>query len=63
MKADRFTVKAGEALSAAQAAAERRGHPEILPEHLLAGLLDLLRETLRVTAEGQEIDDGDGSTE
>jgi ATP-dependent Clp protease ATP-binding subunit ClpB len=39
MRLDQFTVKAQEALSAAQAEAERRDHPEFTPEHLLKALL------------------------
>src|SRR5262245_22574385 len=40
MKLDRFTQKSQEALQEAQARAQRAGHPEILPEHLLAALLE-----------------------
>ena len=40
MRTDRFTIKATEALSEAQAKAQRLGHPEILPEHLLAALVE-----------------------
>jgi ATP-dependent Clp protease ATP-binding subunit ClpB len=36
---DQFTVKAQEVLAAAQTEAERRDHPEVTPEHLLAALL------------------------
>src|SRR5207248_8631325 len=39
MKMDKFTVKAQEALQEAQAIARRRDQQEILPEHILAGLL------------------------
>src|SRR5438067_2256196 len=39
MNMDKFTVKAQEALQQAQAVARRRDHQEILPEHILAGLL------------------------
>src|SRR2546428_553480 len=39
MKLDKFTVKAQEALQEAQAIARKRDHQEILPEHLLAALL------------------------
>jgi len=39
MRLDQFTVKAQEALAAAQSAAEKRDHPEVTPEHLLAALL------------------------
>src|SRR2546422_740770 len=40
MKLDKFTVKAQEALQEAQAIARKRDHQEILPEHLLAALLE-----------------------
>jgi ATP-dependent Clp protease ATP-binding subunit ClpB len=36
---DQFTVKAQEALAAAQTEAEKKDHPEVTPEHLLAALL------------------------
>jgi ATP-dependent Clp protease ATP-binding subunit ClpB len=39
MKMDKLTVKAQEALQEAQAIARRRDQQEILPEHMLAGLL------------------------
>src|SRR5882672_8189407 len=39
MKLDKLTTKAQEALQQAQALAERRGHQELTPEHLLAALL------------------------
>ncbi|HEY6553210.1 MAG TPA: ATP-dependent chaperone ClpB [Vicinamibacteria bacterium] len=39
MRLDQFTVKAQEALTSAQAEAERRDHPEFTPEHLLKALL------------------------
>jgi ATP-dependent Clp protease ATP-binding subunit ClpB len=39
MRLDKFTVKAQEALQAAQSIAEQRGHQAIEPEHLLAALL------------------------
>jgi ATP-dependent Clp protease ATP-binding subunit ClpB len=39
MKMDKFTVKAQEALQQALAVARRRDHQEVLPEHILAGLL------------------------
>jgi ATP-dependent Clp protease ATP-binding subunit ClpB len=39
MKLDKFTVKAQEALQEAQAIARKRDHQEILPEHVLAALL------------------------
>ncbi len=40
MKLDKYTVKSQEALQAAAAEAERRENPELLPEHLLAALLE-----------------------
>jgi ATP-dependent Clp protease ATP-binding subunit ClpB len=39
MRLDKFTVKAQEAVQAAQAIAERLGHQGLEPEHLLAALL------------------------
>jgi len=39
MRLDQFTVKAQEALAAAQTAAERQDHPEVTAEHLLQALL------------------------
>src|SRR6266581_1865852 len=39
MQLDRYTVKSQEALERAQRTARERGHPELLPEHLLAALL------------------------
>jgi ATP-dependent Clp protease ATP-binding subunit ClpB len=36
---NRYTEKAQEAILAAQQAAERSGHPEVLPEHLLGALV------------------------
>jgi len=39
MTPNRFTEKAQEALAAAQQAAERAGHPQVDPEHLLAALV------------------------
>ncbi|MGH2996330.1 MAG: Clp protease N-terminal domain-containing protein, partial [Gaiellaceae bacterium] len=40
MQADRFTIKSQEALQAAIALAAGRGNTEVLPEHLLAALLE-----------------------
>src|SRR5258705_4063956 len=40
MNLDKFTVKAQEALQESQAIARKRDHQEILPEHLLAALLE-----------------------
>src|SRR4030081_351435 len=37
---DRFTIKAQEALQAAQRLAEERRNPQLVPEHLLAVLLE-----------------------
>ncbi len=39
MRMDQFTVKAQEALAAAQTDAERSDHPEVSPEHLLKALV------------------------
>src|SRR3954454_11458550 len=39
MNPDRFTIKTREAITAAQALAEERRHPQVTPEHLLAALL------------------------
>ena len=39
MRLDQFTVKAQEALAAAQTSAEKADHPEVTPEHLLSALL------------------------
>jgi ATP-dependent Clp protease ATP-binding subunit ClpB len=38
MRMDQFTVKAQEAIAAAQSAAESADHPEVTPEHLLQAL-------------------------
>jgi ATP-dependent Clp protease ATP-binding subunit ClpB len=40
MQADRFTIKAQEAIAAAGQLAERRHHPQVTPEHLLSVLLE-----------------------
>src|SRR3989442_1213505 len=40
MRLDKLTVKAQEALQAAQHLAEQRGHQEITPEHLLLAAID-----------------------
>ena len=37
---ERLTTKSQEALRAAIAAASRRGHPELIPEHLLIAILE-----------------------
>ena len=39
MRLDQFTVKAQEAIAAAQTAAEKADHPEVTTEHLLQALL------------------------
>jgi ATP-dependent Clp protease ATP-binding subunit ClpB len=39
MRIDRLTTKSREAIQEAQGLAARRGHPEILPEHVVAALL------------------------
>ena len=43
MMQDRFTVKAGEAIEAAQGKASSMGHSEVAPLHLLAGLIEPTR--------------------
>src|SRR5688572_20520759 len=40
MRLDQFTVKAQEALSAAETSAEKNDHPEVTTEHLMAALLE-----------------------
>jgi ATP-dependent Clp protease ATP-binding subunit ClpB len=40
MNLNRYTEKAQEAIVSAQQSADRAGHPEIIPEHVLASLLD-----------------------
>src|SRR5919197_609676 len=40
MNADRFTIKAQEAIAAAGRLAESRRNPQVTPEHLLAVLLE-----------------------
>jgi ATP-dependent Clp protease ATP-binding subunit ClpB len=40
MQFDKFTIKSQEAIQQSQTAAERLGHQEIKPEHLLAALLE-----------------------
>src|ERR671931_1214820 len=40
MRLDKFTIKAQEALQAAQSLAERQSHQAIEPEHLLAALVE-----------------------
>src|ERR1700737_3779637 len=40
MDFNKLTVKSQEAVAAAQQLAQRRGNPEIYPEHLLLALLD-----------------------
>ncbi len=39
MRIDRFTTKSREALADAQSEAERRGNPELLPEHVIVALM------------------------
>ena len=40
MNINKYTEKAQEAIIASQQLAEREGHPEVLPEHLLLTLLE-----------------------
>src|SRR6476659_2429277 len=67
MQADRFTIKAQEAIAAAGQLAERRRNPQVTPEHLLSVLLDAMptltaggaaagpsSERVRVLREGEE---------
>jgi len=39
MQADKFTIKAGEAINGAQQLAQHAGNPEVMPLHLLAALV------------------------
>ena len=39
MRFDQFTIKAQEAIAAAQTEAAKKDHPEVTPEHLLRALL------------------------
>src|SRR5947207_8005528 len=45
MQPDRFTIKAAEAVQAAQQRAQSAGHPEVTPLHLLAALVGGRLET------------------
>src|SRR5215210_825821 len=40
MRLDKFTIKAQEALQEAQGMADQLGHQEVLPEHVLASLVE-----------------------
>ncbi len=40
MQFDKFTIKSQEAIQESQTIAERLGHQEIKPEHLLSALLE-----------------------
>ena len=55
MNLKRYTEKAQEAVLAAQQLADRSGHPEIDPEHLLRALVDqqdgVVPSVLRIRAE------------
>ncbi|MDH3222535.1 MAG: ATP-dependent chaperone ClpB [Gemmatimonadota bacterium] len=52
---DRLTVKAAEALQAAQAESRKRGHPEIEGVHLLAALLDQEEGIVRPVLQKMEV--------
>ena len=55
MRFDRLTTKSQEALAAAQERADRAGHPEIEPEHLLAELLEQKEGAVRPILEAARI--------
>ncbi|NQW04122.1 MAG: ATP-dependent chaperone ClpB [Acidobacteria bacterium] len=67
MNLSRYTEKAQEAVLAAQQLAERHGHPEMAPEHLLAALVDqrdgivpailgkMQRETTAISAAARDL--------
>ena len=44
MRLDQFTVKAQEALTEAQTAAEKSDHPEVTTEHLLLTLMQQAKQ-------------------
>ncbi|HMI32189.1 MAG TPA: Clp protease N-terminal domain-containing protein, partial [Candidatus Limnocylindrales bacterium] len=52
---DRLTTKSQEALAASQERADRAGHPEIEPEHLLAELLEQRDGAVRPVLEAAKI--------
>ena len=56
MRFDQFTTKSQEALTEAGSLAERSGHPEVEPEHLLRALLDLKDGTVGATLETAKVD-------
>jgi ATP-dependent Clp protease ATP-binding subunit ClpB len=55
MRFDRLTTKSQEALAAAQERADRAGHPEIEPEHLLAELLEQKDGAVRPVLEAARV--------
>jgi ATP-dependent Clp protease ATP-binding subunit ClpB len=55
MRLDRLTTKSQEALAASQERADRAGHPEIEPEHLLAELLEQRDGAVRPVLEAAKI--------
>jgi ATP-dependent Clp protease ATP-binding subunit ClpB len=56
MDLNRYTQKAQEAILAAQQLAERAGHPEILPEHLLLALVEQAEGVVPVVLAKMNID-------
>ncbi|HEX8341023.1 MAG TPA: ATP-dependent chaperone ClpB [Tepidisphaeraceae bacterium] len=56
MRIDRFTTKAQEALSAAQTLAAERNNPQVLPLHVLHGLLAPDQSTVRALLEKLDVD-------
>jgi len=55
MRFDRLTTKSQEALAAAQERADKAGHPEIEPEHLLAELLEQKEGAVRPVLEAARV--------
>ena len=56
MDFDKLTIKAQEAVAAAQELARRSGNPELYPEHLLLALLDQ-ELLLRAFEEAKKLED------
>jgi ATP-dependent Clp protease ATP-binding subunit ClpB len=56
MRFDQFTTKSQEALAEAHALAEREGHPEVEPEHLLSALLDQKEGAVLPVLEAAKVD-------
>jgi ATP-dependent Clp protease ATP-binding subunit ClpB len=55
MRFDRLTTKSQEALTAAQERADKAGHPEIEPEHLLAELIEQKEGAVRPALEAAQV--------